>query len=161
MHAFSSRFSSSRAIQSNGASDGTLVTSPLPTFGSQKRDGSIGISRPIIGAWHFFPSNSRAWTEPTTLMESFWKTSLSAHSLLIIQRSPSTSARTYVTLGFTQKFVWPKTVSGRSVAAMRKSSLNLNFNSVYSCFSAVPPFLMSVSEASTATGPQFTHAVPK
>ena len=41
---------------------------------------------------------------------------------------------------------------------MRNSSPCLNLRRVYSCVSALPPLEMSVSEGSTATGPQLGQA---
>ena len=100
---------------------------------------------------------SRPETVPTISTPPFWNASFSAAGLLTIHISSPTLALTYSTSGSAQKLVWPKTVSGRRVAATTKTSSPsrsiLNFRSVYSIFSALPPLEISVSEGSTATGP--------
>ena len=149
------------AIQSSGASEGTETTSPVPTFGSQNVAGSAGISRCVMGVVQFIPTRSVPAILPMTSTSSIWYFIFSAAGALTTQISPACLTLTYSTSGFTQKLVWPKTVSGRNVAATRNMSPTRNFISVYSVVSAPPPHMMSVSEASIATGPQLTQAGAK
>ena len=148
----------SREIQSSGASDGTDVTRPVPTSGSQKVAGNTGISLWIMGASHIHPIISLPGIVPISSMPSFWSCSFSDACGETIQVSPSFLILLYSTSGLTQKQTCPYTVSGLRVAAMRNSSPCLNLRRVYSCVSALPPLEMSVSEGSTATGPQLGQA---
>ncbi len=58
-------------IQSSGASDGTLVTRPVPTSGLQKEAGSIGMLRWTTGAMHIFPTRSLPCIVPSKERPSF------------------------------------------------------------------------------------------
>ena len=93
----------SSEIQSSGASDGTEVTSPVPTSGLQNLAGNTGMSLWIMGAVHIHPIMSFPGTFPTTSMSSFWYPSFFAASGDTIHVSPAWVTLTYSTSGFTQK----------------------------------------------------------
>ena len=97
----------SREIQSSGASDGTEVTSPVPTSGSQKDAGNTGISLWIMGASHIQPIISLPGMVPTSSMPSFWSCSFSDACGETIHVSPPFLILLYSTSGFTQKQTCP------------------------------------------------------
>ena len=97
----------SREIQSSGASDGTDVTSPVPTSGLQNVAGSTGISLWIIGASHFHPIISLPGTDPTTSTPSIWSSIFSAAWGDTIHVSGPYLTFLYSTSGLTQKHTCP------------------------------------------------------
>ena len=97
----------SREIQSSGASEGTEVTSPVPTSGLQKAAGNTGISLWIMGASHIHPIISDPGMEPISSMPSFWRDSFSTACGETIHVSPSFLILLYSTSGFTQKQTCP------------------------------------------------------
>jgi len=128
---------------------------PVATFGSANVAGSTGTSLPTTGTLHFFPIMSLPIIVPTTFTSfSVWFAIFSTPCFESTHFSSPTIAMAYSTSGFTHMFVTPNIVSGRSVAAGRIISPISNFMTVNSRISASPPSDMSVSDLSTATGPQ-------
>ena len=116
--------------------------------------GRIGIS-PQSGWLTFLSTRSLPVISSFDATVWSWRASFSAASLLTIQAFPSTTALTYVTAGFAQRFVTPWIVSGRRVAVGMNASPYRNMTRVNLITSALSPSRRSWSPTGLSSTVQY------